>query len=87
MNERENGGGSAGALTNPKRFASGLDLAYCITVPFDIHSVRMQKRCGSADTETPNKGKMFGWKKCFQEIISRHNSWVKLSAEQWYARG
>jgi len=67
-------------LTNCKRFASGLDTAYCITLPFGIHSVRMRKHW-SADTETPNKGKTFGWDKCFQLMISLHNPWVK--SEQW----
>jgi len=30
-------------LTNCKRFCCGFDLAYCITLPLDIHSVRMQE--------------------------------------------
>jgi len=50
----------ASGLTNPKRFASGWDLAYSITFPPGIHSVRMRKQHGSADIETPNKGRMFG---------------------------
>lgn len=29
------------------------------------------------DTETPKKGKMFGWDKCFQQIISRHKCWME----------
>jgi len=53
-------------LTKPKRFASGFDLAYCTTFPPGIHSVRMWKQHGSVETVIPNKGKMFGWDKCFQ---------------------
>ena len=73
MSERENVRETVSGLTSLKRFASGLDLAYCITFPPGIHSVRMRKQHGSADTETPNKGRMFGWDKCFQLMISRHN--------------
>ena len=60
-------------VTNRKRFASGLDLVYCITFPSGIHSERMRKKSGSGDIEIPNKGKIFGWDKCFQPMISRHN--------------
>ena len=60
----------ASGFTDCKRFASGLDRAYCITVPLVIHSVIMWKRRGSKDTETPNKGRTFGWDKCFQPMIS-----------------
>ena len=77
VNERENDGEAAGGFTNRKRFASGLALAYCITFPLGIHSVRMRKQYGSADTEIPNRGKMLGWDRCFQPMISRHNRWVK----------
>ena len=70
--------GTAGERTSRKRFASGLDFAYCITFPFGIHSVRMRKQRESADTETPNKGMTFGWDTCFQPIISRHNRWAKV---------
>ena len=80
IDKRKNRRGTTSSLTNRNRFASGLDLAYCITFPLGIHSVRIRKRCGSADTETPNNGRMFGWVKCFQLIISRHNRWEK--AEQ-----
>ena len=80
MNKRGGCGNITSGLTNRKRFACGFDLAYCITFPFAIHSVRMRKQCLSTDTETPNNGKMFGWDKCFQPMISRHSRWVK--AEQ-----
>lgn len=60
-------------LTNCKRFAAGLDFAYFIIFPLGIHSVRIRKQCVSAEMETPNRGRMFGWDKCFQVIISRHN--------------
>ena len=62
-------------LTNCKRFAVGLDFAYCIIFPLCIQSVRMWKRCESTEIETPSKGKILGWDKCFQAIISRHSSW------------
>ena len=58
-------------FTNRKRFASGLSFVYLITSPLDIHSERMAKRGGSADIETPSKGKMFGWDKYFQAMTSR----------------
>jgi len=74
-------GNIARGLTSLKRFAKGLDLAYCITFPPDIHSVIMRKQRGSANTETPSKGKMFGWHKCFQLMISRHNRWVKVKQQ------
>ena len=57
--ERQSRGNGSG-LTNRKRFASGLDVAYLITFPLGIHSEKIRKQCGSVDTETPNKGKMFG---------------------------
>ena len=82
---KENCREATSGLTNRKRFAFGLDLAYFITFPLGIHSVRMQKQRGSLETETPNKGKMFGWDKCFQLIISRHNRWVK--SKQWRCTG
>jgi len=60
-------------LTNPSRFTSGLDLAYCITFPLGIHSVRIRKQHESSDTEIPNKGRRFGWVKCFQPMVSRNS--------------
>ena len=66
-------GKTGSGLTSLIRFAPGLDLAYWVTFPPDIHSVRIRKQRESVDTETPNKGKMFGWDKCFQPMISRHN--------------
>ena len=71
---------TASGLTNRKRFASGFDLAYFVTFPLGIHSVRMWKRRGLVDTKTPNNGKMFGWDKCFQPMISRHNRWGESQA-------
>jgi len=65
-------------LTSRKRFASGWNFAYSITFPLGIHSVIMRKQRGSTDTEAPNKGKMFGWDKCFQPMISRHNRWLEI---------
>ena len=65
-------------LTNWRRFASGKDLVYSTTFPLDIQSVRMRKQRGSADTETPNKGKIFGWDRCFQLMISRHSHCVDV---------
>ena len=73
VDERENNRETASRLTSRNRFASGLDLAYCITFPFGIHSVRMRKQRESADKETPSRGMMFGWDRCFQPMISRHN--------------
>ena len=74
INEREKSREDvASGLTSRKRFFSGLFFAYSITFPLGIHSVIMRKRCGSVDTDAPNKGKMFGWDKCFQPTISRHN--------------
>ena len=73
MNGRREIAETAGGLTNRKRFASGFDLVYCVTFPLGIHSVRMWKRRGPVDTKTPNRGKIFGWNKCFQPVISRHN--------------
>jgi len=66
-------GETASGPTIRRRFASRLDLAYCITFPLGIHSERMRKGNGSADIEIPNKGKMFGWDRCFQPMTSRHN--------------
>ena len=63
-------------LTNSKRFASGLDLVYSTTFPFCIQSETMQKCWGSMETETPNKGRMFGWDSRFQHMISRQNRYV-----------
>ena len=77
MNKTRNRGETASRLTNCKRFASGLDLAYCVTFPLSIHSVRMRKQHGPVDTETPNEGKMFGLVKCFQLMVSRHNLWME----------
>ena len=51
---------TANGLTNRKRFTSGLDLVYSITFPFCIHSETMRNHRGSAEKETPNKGKMLG---------------------------
>ena len=47
-------------LTNRKRFTSGLDLVYSTTFPFCIHSETIRKHRGSAEKETPNRGKMLG---------------------------
>ena len=73
----EQGKGSRGnnyrGRTNRKRFASGLDVAYLIAFPLDIHSEKIWKQCGSVDTETPTRGRMFGWDRRFYHIISRHN--------------
>ena len=65
--------GNNGCLTKRRRFAFGLDLVYCVTFPLDIHSVRMLKLHWTASTDTPNKGRMFSWDRCFQAIVSRHN--------------
>ena len=64
-------------LTNCKRFASGLALVYSITSPFCIQSETIQKLWGSVETETPNKGKMLGWDRRFQPIISRQTRYVQ----------
>lgn len=47
-------------LTNCKRFAAGLDCVYFTIFPLCVHSVRMRKRCGPPEIETPTRGKMFG---------------------------
>ena len=65
-------------LTSCKRFAMGFDLEYCNTLPFGIHSVRMKKRCGLVEIETPSNGKMLGCDKCFQAMISRHIRWEQI---------
>ena len=65
-------------LTSCKRFASGLDFAYCIRFPLGIQSVRISKQFESAAKKNPNKGRMFGWIKCFHPITSRHNPWVEV---------
>ena len=62
-------------FTKRKRFASGLELVYRIMFPLGIHSVTMQGQYGSTVTETPNNGRTFGWERCFQLMISRHNRW------------
>ena len=80
MSKRDNREETAVGRTNRKRFASGLDVAYSITLPLGIHSEKIRKQCRSADTKTPTKGKIFGWDKCFHHMISRHNPW--LEAEQ-----
>ena len=59
-------------LANCKRFALGLNPEYCNILPFCIHSVRMRKRCGSVEIETPSRRRILGWDKCFQIMISRH---------------
>lgn len=69
-------------LTNRKRFASGLDVAYLITFLLGIHSEKIRKRGGSVDTETPNKGKMFGWDKCFHRTTSRQKRWFEIEVGQ-----
>ena len=51
---------TASGLTNRKRFTSGLDLVYSITLPYCIQSEMMRKLWGSVETETPNSGKMLG---------------------------
>lgn len=65
-------------LTSCKRFAVGLDFAYCNILPLGIHSVIIQKWCGVAEIETPRRGSTFGCEKCFQAIISRQNSWERV---------
>ena len=62
-------------LTSCKRFASGLDLAYCIRFPLGIQSVIISRQFESATKETPSKRKMFGWLKCLHPMTSRHNRW------------
>jgi hypothetical protein len=47
-------------LTNSKRFASGFDLVYSIMFPFRIQSEKIRKHWGSAETDTPKRGKMLG---------------------------
>ena len=64
-------------LTERKRLASGLDLTYSITFPLGIHSEMIRKYWGSLDTETPKRGKMFGWDKRFQMRTSRQSRWVE----------
>ena len=69
-----------GSLTKRRRFAVGLALAYCVKFPLGIHSVRILKLRWAASTETPSKGRMFSWDKCFQVMISRHKDWaIKVS--------
>ena len=77
LDELGKNGETASILTKRKRFSSGLEAVYHITFPLGIHSLTMRKQYGSTDTETPNKGKMFGWDRCFQLMISRHNRWTK----------
>jgi len=48
------------ALAKRKRLASGLEPVYSVTFPLGIHSEMMRKYGGLFDTETPNRGKMFG---------------------------
>ena len=62
---------AASGLTNHKRLTSGLDLVYSIMFPFRIQSEVIRKLGGSVETETPNKGKTFGWDRRFQPMISR----------------
>ena len=52
-----------------------------MTFPLGIHLEKIRKQRRSVDTETPTRGKMFGWDKCFHHMISRHNRWFE--AEQW----
>ena len=66
-------GGTASELTNNRRFARGLDLVYSTTFPFCIQSETIRKLQGSVETKTPNNGRMLGWDRCFQPIISRQN--------------
>ena len=73
LDEEGKNGETARILTKRKRFSSRLEVAYCIMFPLGIHSVTMQKQYGSADAETPDKGKIFGWDRYFQLMISRHN--------------
>lgn len=69
---------SVSGLTSCKRFTSGLYLVYSITFPCCIHSETMRKLRGSAETETPNNGKMLGCDRRFQPIISRQNRCQQL---------
>ena len=64
-------------LTKSKRLACGLDLTYSIKFPLGIHSDMMRKYRGFFDTETPNRGKMFGWDNRFQIRTSRQNCLVE----------
>ena len=52
--------GTTSEPTNRKRFTSGLDLVYSTTFPFRIQSEMMRKFRGSAEIETPRKGRMLG---------------------------
>jgi hypothetical protein len=70
MNKRGNHEGAEVERTNRKRFASGLDIAYLITFPLGIHSEKIWRQRRSVSTETPTRGKMFGWDKCFHHMIS-----------------
>ena len=63
-------GATGRGLTSCRRFALGLDLVYSFKVPLGIHSERMRNWCRSFDTKTPNRGRIFGWDRCFQPIIS-----------------
>ena len=51
---------SMARLTKCKRFTSGFDRRYSVTLPFGIHSETIRKYGGFSDTETPNKDKIFG---------------------------
>ena len=59
-------------LTKRRRFAVGLDLVYCVIFPLGIHSVRMPILRWAASIQTPNKGRILSWDRCFQAMISRH---------------
>lgn len=63
--------------TKRRRLASGLTFMYSITFPLGIHSETIRKCWGFLDTETPNKGKTFGWDNRFQMRTSRQSRWVE----------
>ena len=66
-------GETVSGLTNSKRFAFVLDLVYSVAFPLRIHSETIRKCWGFAEIETPNNGKMFGWCRRFQAMISWQN--------------
>jgi hypothetical protein len=66
------------ALTKRKRLASRLEQMYSITFPLGIHSEMIRKCRGFSDTETPNRGKIFGWDNRFQIRTSRQSPWVGI---------
>ena len=77
--QRRVGVGAIVKHTSRKRFASVFFLAYSITFPLGIHSVRIRKQYGSVEAEIPSRGRIFGWDKCLHPMISRHNRWGKMN--------